>query len=900
MSMDATQDLAGAPTDAAVIANLKRSDLNEFDNDSPQQQPHPVKGVQSVPCEGGTLARPANSAGESSIAAAGCVSEGAVGPGAESSLVPHESFVRCATFRSSGSSSEVHGLPLQRSQSTVLSPNAHMAAVSYLDAFHQKQRNQDTYDLRRRHEALDTLKQWQRPPKPSSSRGGETSAGMPRIERAPARGFPCSPQEGPHGGPSSAGSASSRSRQQLVGEMAALFSRLCLGGEQRLLVVYRQKLARLEKQQLHLNALTARLIRSASATRARGTLIKERSFQLQRQLQQQEAAAKAPSKRIPAILRLPLPTFTPSCTTPGTTQQQQQQPLDFWRRLLRRARPARRRASLPSTVGLVGPSSASSAAAVAAAAATAGESSAAFSPGTTGERGGPAGEPAAAAGTAAPEAAAVAAAMSAASELSEAVERFSSSRRRRSLPCRTVDPFFCLQRGGRRRRTAEELLQQAEAAYAAAAAAGAAAPNLCHGSLLQDLHCLSRTLSVEMQQTQQRLHLADMLQQKRPAAAARRGWESAAARLCPLPLREGFSISGPLSGHQRLNAELPGGNGLASCVGSRQMPAVYTGAPFRTPVAVSAAPRGVGVRGPAAAAVAVSVATDVTAVAAAEGSGGAKVEGEVAGAPAAAAGAVVGATWSEEDSSLLEAETDCEYLLGRQLLPYERMLLTYRMLKNKGVGVAAGANGEAQLIEELLQAIGDGGPEGGPSFSLGSEGLPADEDSQRWASWTEDAETDAAKAESLLLLVQELQQADLQQLTHVANAIPTSSKRPMQKEETFLHAFFGEPTVTPDYAFQAPKEGPPDQLGATAEALADVPQAGSPEETPKGSLSGGGLMGPEEMTVGTQGEDGADTGEGSKKQFPTAEFLYRAHYVLGPWRSSLIGNSQQLPRSHKR
>ncbi|CDI79680.1 hypothetical protein, conserved [Eimeria acervulina] len=952
MSMGADGDLAGASAGAAATTSHAHSELNEIEKEGPPA-PHPtaVTRLQSLRCEEGPLASSPAVVAAAAADSAGCASEDAGGAETALSRAPQGPFTRCSASPLSRSSS---GVSVHRTRSAVMSPNAQLATVSYLEAFHQKQRTQDTHDLRQRHQAFDSLKQWRGPSKLSGWRGGDTTAGVSVGEGAAARGLPGGAPGGPLRQTADRGSATaaSKSRQQLVGEMAALFSRLCLGEEQRVLGVYRQKLARLQKQQLHLNALADRLIRSASATKARGTLIKERSFQLQRQLQQQEAAAKAPRKRIPALLRMPLPTLTPACAT-QKAQQQQQQPLDPWRRLLRRARPSRRRASLPSTVGLWGASSAPSAAAAAAAgaaaaaAAAAGADSVAASSVCTKvrERGragvpaapvGAAAEPAAAAAAAAP---AVAAAVSAAFELSEAVECFSSSRRRRSLPSRMVDPFFFLQRGGRMRRTAEELLQQAEAACAAAAAAGAAAPTLCRGPLLQDLHCLSRTLSVEMLQTQQRLQLAEMLQQ-RPAAAGRRGWEAAAARLCPLPLRHSFCaqegpLGGPLGWPLGMHAEW-GVSGMNACARSKD---VSSKVPFHPPVASTAASIAAAAAegssgATSAAALAASVAADDCGAAAAEGSARQKSEAAAAGARAAAAGeagaaasaavaeagAGSGGVWSEEDNSLLEAETDCEYLLGRQLLPYERMLLTYRMLKSKGLGVAAGAPGEAQLIEELLQAVGEGAP-GGPgsaSFPLGSEGLPADEEAQRWGPlWTEDADTDAAKVESLLLLVQQLQQADLQQLTHVARAIPSSSsKRHMQREETFLHAFFGEPSNSSEYSLDAPQGGAPEMRGAPAGDPTDAPRTGAPggaslgaakERKMEASTPGGDV---ETAKIATEAkaetgrerktEKDADTEtekDSEQRKFPTAESLYRAHYLLGPWRSSLMGTPQQLQKN---
>ncbi|XP_026191185.1 uncharacterized protein LOC34617484 [Cyclospora cayetanensis] len=685
--------------------------------------------------------------------------------------------------------------PYRRCRSSGLGHNSPQgsSSVSFLEAFHRRQRQQVSSELKRRDEALHTLNQWR----------GNTPQGSLRLTaRTPAA--PPSP-------PQAASDASTR--RQLAGEMVALFSSLSSTKQQQASAACRQTIGQLQQQQGHLGQLIRRLRSSASVPKARGVLVKARSLQLQLQMQQQEHRPCGHHRRLPAPLLLPLPQVSSKNMSQGV-QKQQQQCSDPWRRLLRRVRPRRRRASLPPSLrlrkGSAGARSSGSACSDVLLEAARGEGVV---------------PPASATGCDTESAAAA----EAAAEFSAAVDRFSSSRNRTASagwrPPRRVSPSGSPLTV---REWAEELMQQAEAACCAAVGAF---PEAIHAALVKSLEALSGAFHLHILKTQRRLEVAALLEQRRMRpdllASRSRLVERAAAAALSGSLEK--AVRGP-----RFSLGPPGA-ALSVC----QARSVSGGS----------APGG--------------------AACAAEG------QHEEEGSLATKQGGTGHSAYGEEDTSLLEAETDCEYLLGRQLLPYERMLLKYRVLRKNGYGRGGGEGPsgssalgdedllETRLVEELLLAVEEGTALPGDLSSGPSE------ESDVWALWGGDTHSDTAKIEHLLGLVGELQKADRQQRKHVSQKILEQADS-MPDEERMLRSFFLNAAPP-----AAPEELLPQRQGAPAEA--GGPPAGGPPETAR-----------PEAPSGEASAQSVEPAEGPANASSTGENLYKAHYLLGPWNSSRL------------
>lgn len=678
------------------------------------------------------------------------------------------------------------------------------SAVSFLDAFHQRQRDQASSELKRRDEALHTLKQWRGHPKHSDA--------------------PVPQQRYAADAPAGAGQQASdpASRRRMVGEMAALFSSLCLTKQQRASASCRQTIAQLEQQHGQVTQLIQRLSLSASVAKARGALVKARSLQLQ--MQQQGQRSKGQNRRLPAHLLLPLPSFSTLCSE---EEQKKQRDMDPWRRLVKRVRPVRRRASLPPSVRLGRSSSGilhgSVVASASAAAATRASPTTAAAAARTGRAEdappGTVGISAAVAESAVQDA--VAAAVAA--DFSDAVDRFSSRQRTASMGWRAPQQISPMGQPLTTKEWASELLQQAEVVCCAAIAD---ASGVGRASVMQALEILSRTLQIQVAKCQQRLKIAALMERRR---TAREG----SASVCRALQREASSSGRGWSCFEerrdcnaRSESSLGGAEDTAAQrEGWRQVPLHFSSgsAPLESrsdeafPTPHSAAPRSK---------------KNLTV----------HLDDE----------------YGADDSNLLDAETDCEYLLGRQLLPYERMLLKYRMLRRNayaGTSASRGETTETYLVEELLRAVED-------RTTLPGDAGAVEDEADMWAFGGNKDENEAAKIEHLLGLVGELQQADLQQHNHVQQSL-LSPRNSMPNEECMLRCFFQE-----------------SRLPAESEFVAEVPR--------KAEVALASPTFDERETASDAGIGGESTDpELQSSEFPTAEKLYRAHYLLGPWRGSI-------------
>ncbi|KAL8427381.1 hypothetical protein Efla_006412 [Eimeria flavescens] len=688
------------------------------------------------------------------------------------------------------------------------SPRAEPAGT-FLEAFHRRQRNRVSSELRSRNEALLTLKHW---------RGG--------------RGGPSAASGGPRRPPHDAAA-----RRRVVGEMVALFSSLSLSKQQRAAVSCKQAISQLQQQRKQLAELISRVRLSGGAPKARGALVKARSFQLQMQQQGQRTAAQ--QRRLPPHLLLPLPSFTSRVDRQGEHKQE----TDSWRRLLKRVRPAPRRASLPPSVGRhrafqlrLNPH-ASSAAAAAAAGGAAGRLC--VSGGLHTHKGraglGEAGSAAAASARAA-ETAAHDAAAAAAADFAEGVERFSSRHRRASAGSRR-GPLACLWPAPQQsaKEQVGELLQQAEVVCCAALADAPSADRAC---VLESMQTLAKALSFQMAQQQQRLEVAALLERRRPHT-----WGvSTAAVLGALAAASDAAASGEFAVRQIEEASgrlLPKPGCTDTSAARQTLDGRRQHDLLRLPLAAN------------------SLLEERWAEELQSSPGGtaSSRRGNESVAPSAS-------ELGEEDlNSLFDAETDCEYLLGRQLLPYERVLLKYRMLR-RSTGLLPGSSpqtAEAQLVDQLLRAVEDGCTPAGDL--LGGEEEAAD----LWGFWGSKGESDAAQVDQLLGLVGELQQADAEQHSLLQNSL-LASAHPMSTEERMLRSFFDGKELS---------ELADSELGTSSQPAGGESQGNSKE---------------------TRGQNG---GKGEKTEnnqtFPTAERLYRAHFLLGPWRNSF----HPMPKEQK-
>ncbi|KAL8269626.1 hypothetical protein Esti_006446 [Eimeria stiedai] len=670
------------------------------------------------------------------------------------------------------------------------------SSASFLEAFHRRQRTEVSREQQRRSEALLTLKHWRGGGAPKQGEGGSDP-----LQKAAAAAS---------AGPRRIGNGAA-SRSRVVNEMVALFSRLSLSKQQRAALSCRQTIAQLEQQQRQLTELLVRLNQPACAPKARGALVKARSYQLQMQQQQGQRPA-AQHRRLPPHMLLPLPSL---CSNDSNTSRDN----DPWRRLLKRVRePPPRRASLPCFVGRRGSPHA------AADSASPGVHTAGGSP--------PAAEPPA------PHNAAAAAAAT----FSEDVEYFASSHRTASEgwrnPRRGLAKSFLLvgkERNG-------ELLQQAEGACLAALAD---ADGVSRQLVTRALEVLGRVVKHQKMKCQQRLEVAALLEARRPSRGV----------CAPLLLdAASHSDSGAASSPRSL---------LKSCQAEEGALARSMKPKVLVPAAAASAAAGAGCLG--------------------EDERGLDLQRlSSAGSPLANSWAEdlfsmkdvtpsrkdtlflppSGSDYAEEDLSLLDAETDCEYLLGRQLLPYERVLLKYRMLRRSSgaplVQAGGGGTADTRLVEQLLLAVEDGCTPADGELGAGGE-----EQEELWCLAGGSKTTDkAAQIEQLLGLVGELQQADLQQENLIQRSLLFSKDTPSSGETaSALRAFFnGEVQQLEEAA-----DGGRAELRFAAAAA---------EGQKKPSLA--------------DAENSAFLGNDNKEahNFPSAQRLYRAHYLLGPWRGS--------------
>lgn len=662
------------------------------------------------------------------------------------------------------------------------------SGVSFLEAFHQRQRSQVSSELKRRDEALHTLKQWGR----GLSRqrvGGAASAAGPL------------------------------SRRQVVGEMAALFSSMSLSKRQRAAASCRQTITHLEQQRQQVVQLLQQLTACSPKPKVRGSLVKARSLQLQ--LQQQEHRCGAQRCRLPPHLLLPLPALSSSSSI--SKAQQTPESSDPWRRLLKRVRPTRRRASLPCGVGRPkGRRTGLPAVAVAAAAAAARTAGGA---GVSGEDAGTAvaTHEAAAAESAAQEAEAAAAA----TDFCDRVEQFASRHRSASAGHREQRQTHAHAGVSQAsvKEAADELLQQATLLCRSAAAD--AAEGSSRLAVIGALNAFSRALQLQAAKCRQRLEIAARMQRLPGKPEGLRALsEGQQQRLCwPSPVggSRSFSKGDIAASHE------------AAAAGDLQAAQQQQGDLAAAAVG-GAAPE-------------TKASADLCC----------SLEEAFAGSKETL-GDLLSADFVEDDSSLLDAETDCEYLLGRPLLPYERLLLKYRMLRRNGSADLATTTtreaAEAHFVEQLLQVVDD------ESTLPGDIATPEDE-CEPWAFWGGKGDSEAAKIEHLLGMVGELQQADMLQHSHLQPSL-LPPEETLSAEERMLRSFFegkdpGMPATKPELLPENPSSSTVEAVGAATS------------------------------------KEGSKPGSQSLK-FPSAARVYKAQYLLGPWRGSLGAYSLEKPQ----
>ncbi|KAL8452025.1 hypothetical protein Emed_001566 [Eimeria media] len=699
------------------------------------------------------------------------------------------------------------------------------SSASFLDAFHRRQRSEVSREQQRRSEALSTLKHW---------RGG---APFRQSEKTAAAAAAAS------AGPRRVGNGAG-SRSRVVDEMVALFSSLSLSKQQRAALSCRQTIAQLEQQQKQVTELLGRLNQPACAPKARGALVKARSFQLQMQQQQGQRPA-AQHRRLPPHMLLPLPSL---CSNGSSSSRDN----DPWRRLLKRVRgPPRRRASMPSFVGRRRSPHAAADGAAASGVHTAGGSP-------------PAAE------SAAPHNAAAAAA----SSFAEDVEHFASSHRAASEGWRTP------RRGpGKRlllinKERNNELLQQAEGACLAAVAD---ADGVSRQLVTRALEVLGRDLKHQKIKCQQRLEVAALLETRRPS----RG-------VCTPLLLDAAS-------HSDAATTSSPGSLLKLCEGEGGVPGRSTKPKLLLSDAAAAA-------GAAAAAAAAGAAAAGGVVEEERGqemlrlsSGNSLFDDSWAEDLYSMKDLTLsrkdtlslptsGSDYADEDLSLIDAETDCEYLLGRQLLPYERVLLKYRMLRRSTGQAPMHAEGDtpdARLVEQLLLAVEDGCTPAGGELGAGGE-----EEEDLWCLAGGGKDTDkATQIEQLLGIVGELQQADLRQESLIQRSLFSFKDTPSERETaSALRAFFNG---TEEKGLEGEEgEKKADRLSSNAAAAA----AAALETQRESSVS-------DKKSASSDKDKKVE----APHSFPSAQRLYRAHYLLGPWRDSFSAppSSSGLPRSQQ-
>lgn len=701
------------------------------------------------------------------------------------------------TFETKSTCSKMRAVPEFRRCGPAGMNSRSGSGVSFLDVFHERQRNRVSSELKRRDEALHTLKHWRGSPKPTENSG---------LQQRPAAATSAGPPALGH---------DAASRRRVIGEMAALFSNLSLTKQQRAAASCKQSISQLEQQRKLLAQLIQRLSPSASVPKARGALVKARSLQLQMQQEQRKAGQ---NRRLPPHLLLPLPSL---CSR--NSKGEPRQDTDPWRRLLRRVRPVRRRASLPPSIGLwSGSTCFPTAAATQAAAAAAAAVARTTGTGTDEKEASSLAAFAVLAESAAHDAAAAAVA----NDFSDRVDRFADRQRTASVGWRGLRRIpHTIQRLTTKEWTSE-LMQQAEV-VSCSIVAFSDAPGVWQATVVQALETLSRMLHVQMVRCQQRLELASLMEERR----ASRGVDSFIRSAMRLEATANGASLSSIGGSKHVNVrgqhELPT-SGIVAIPrhGRRQDEPLHfssENAPPETQCPDSLC-------SPSEAAS--STKTNLT--------------------------SPLDSEYVEDDGSLLEAETDCEYLLGRRLQPYERMLLKYRMLRRNapgGMSASHGEFGEAQLVEELLKAVED-------ASTLSGEATAVEDEADLWTLWGSKGEDEAAKIEHLLGIVGELQQADIQQHHHVQQSL-LPSQNSMPNEERVLRSFFEEGKL-------------PDGLSSSLEGtLKAVPTSEAPCPDP----------GAEASDVGAGGV-GIDK-ESQGFAFPTAQRLYRAHFLLGPWRGSL-------------
>ncbi|KAL8450496.1 hypothetical protein Emag_003163 [Eimeria magna] len=698
------------------------------------------------------------------------------------------------------------------------------SSASFLEAFHRRQRTEVSREQQRRSEALSTLKHWRGG---GCSRQGEADSNqLQKAAAAAAAAASAGPRRVGHGG---------ASRSRVVDEMVALFSSLSLSKQQRAALSCKQTIAQLEQQQKQLSELLGRLNQPACAPKARGALVKARSYQLQMQQQQGQRPA-AQRRRLPPHMLLPLPSL---CSNGGSISRDN----DPWRRLVKRVRgPPRRRASLPSSVGRRGSQH------VAADTAASGVHTAGGSP--------PAAEFAAPHNTAA----------AAASLFAENVESFASSHRAASEGWRTPRRSLAKRHLSISKERNSELLQQAEGACIAAVAD---ADGVSRQLVTHALEVLARELRHQKLKCQQRLEVAALLETRRPLRGV----------CTPLLLDAANHSDAAAASTPRSLLKLCEGDGGVPGRSTKSKLVLSDTAAAAAAAAAGAAASGIGEEERAQEMLRLPSGGSLFDEAWAEDLYSMRdltiSRKDTLSLPTS------GSDYAEEDLSLLDAETDCEYLLGRQLLPYERVLLKYRMLRRSSGPSSMQAEGDtadARLVEQLLLAVEDGCTPAGGELGVGGE-----EEEDLWCLAGSGKDTDkAVQIEQLLGLVGELQQADLQQESLIQRSLLFSKETSSARETaSALRAFFNG-TEEQQHEGEEGLEGKrkAEMLGVGSASLSDTPREPSLSEEKNALLDKDKVEPP--------------------LCFPSAQRLYRAHYLLGPWRDSFsISPSSSLPRQQQ-
>lgn len=624
----------------------------------------------------------------------------------------------------------------------------------------------------------------------------------------------------------------------LVGEMASLFRNAALAQQRRAAAAYREAVFKDAQILSQLSALHRRLCTSMRTACARGSLVKARSLQLQQKMYE-ATRPQAPANKLPPQLALPLPALRGG---EGASASRAEDSVlgRLVRQLQRRWRQRRRRASLPPLRSVFRAALAKGGAAAARSSSPSSASKARLPPSA-----------------------------SAAQLLIDDLEQSLALRRSASedaLLLRRGGGLCALGRGCFARVHSAKLREMAEGVLERAPAAAVSASQSEAGRLLQRVGSFAQLLRVCVELSHGRMQLAEELQQRRPR-------RKALLRAVPAPP----SRSSP---PQPWMSEGKGGE-IAAWEFSREFSS-----------------KGLEVVRGAAKADGDGDSQPLLREESTRGQSAFASDRELAEAlsssdswrPQRPSSREV-STWfssslaeevapSPPEAAVIGAEAECEALLGRELLPYERLLLRLQFLREAeksqgGTGAAAVACEAAcaSLIEQVLDE-----DDAFPSQLL-AEAEFAAQSSQRQSlcaphqtrRWSEADETPGEEQlESLLNWVEELRNHQVPSPPDSAAEAPLSlegffsqgeSER-VSVEEQALRAFFNE-TPSAD-AFSSAEVGDRAEVGgsvSTSEAAAGAPaKAASP---PAPSVE-------------------------SRGAFPSGKHLYRAHYVVGPWRSSLF------------